>query len=827
MAREILQRAGYSSEPLSGDSGAPPPPAVDVPGTAVRTLPTIYPVLPSSAEVLEEILETLPSSFGFDALEEIPETPFQPLLSPQPGQLPVLSSPEVLLSASSAICSFAAAPLLASPCPPLVLAARSPSPVAPGPVSVAPARSPSPAAPGPVSVAPARSPSPVLSGPLSVATPCSPTRVPSGPSSVNSSRSPSPVVSGPSSVVTPRSPSPVPSDPLSVAFSRSPSPVPSGPLSVVPSRPTSPVQSHSSPVATPCPPSIAASEERSLPVSPNEHQSTPQSEGVDMGGQVIGGSPIGSPTPARTSRKRRGENTRVGASARKRIRGPTVRVASSPAPPGSTIRVASPPATNPVNLPSLTQLSNEVRHALGIKLVKLHPIRPDGTAGPSIEYNANEVTVQNLFRSFTSGERMVSAILLLDAISKRPQSQDHAHGLDLFGPITSLAEIEGPSPIGGVLVASRRAKRFLDNTEIHPSYLRLKTLMSYITLYFALEYAIVPHMRRINPTMGPKEISQRKYRYFYRLLMENSDEHAEEPPDKFAKDISFGKTPWGLTGDLGIAALLMLAVGETGLTMVARATGPLSRGKAWLTTALSADRGWWSFAHAIGPATYRTFFGPRDTHFTAAQLLQMLRVEPLPTITALQINSICQQKKIEVALDAAVPTEAVDSVMWAFAVGECSIAIRRHPTAGLDQKFAEVDVWAWMASMEPLAPAFKFLHASDPEPPVLELDKTIDFFCRFYNKIAIPGRRAVPLSQLRAIHQSSLNPDSLTRQKMKDILADETDTTCDILIFAAPLGLPRMFCGVVFYLKANRLKIYSWAERVAPGLARRAGDVSK
>src|SRR5436853_3871549 len=88
---------------------------------------------------------------------------------------------------------------------------------------------------------------------------------------------------------------------------------------------------------------------------------------------------------------------------------------------------------------------------------------------------------------------------------------------------------------------------------------------------------------------------------------------------KFAVNISFGKIYWSLLQELGVAALLMLAVRDIGLTVIAIAMGLESYSCSCLVVSLSCLRGWWSFVHAIGPATLRMFFGPCNIQYTVQQ----------------------------------------------------------------------------------------------------------------------------------------------------------------------------------------------------------------
>ena len=405
-----------------------------------------------------------------------------------------------------------------------------------------------------------------------------------------------------------------------------------------------------------------------------------------------------------------------------------------------------------------------------------------------------ERVVISLFRTFTSGEKMVNAIHLLDIASKHTQD---------LTPITSLAETEDATPLSRFLIASRKATAFLEDVEMHPFVLRLKALMSYITLYLTLEYAIVPLLKRRMPTAGPRTIDGVKNRYFYNILADRPTDDTRDPPGNFARNISYGKKFWNFVEKLGVAALLLLAVNETGLTVIAKFMGQSSEGTKWLMPALSGARAWWCFAHAIGPATLRTLFGPRDIHYTIPKLLQQLRNEPLPVACIDLINKSCPVRESYLGIGEA-PNEEVAPAVWALDTGESLIPVAWHPHVAPARVLRPGNVWELIPWENVSRPAFEFLR--QPSITSGPGQGAIDFFCNFYNQRAILGRKAVPFRFLAELYRSRPNP--LTLQHFMDILANETSTTCEVFVFAAPLE--HIFCGVVLEPRSNRATIYNW-----------------
>ena len=290
---------------------------------------------------------------------------------------------------------------------------------------------------------------------------------------------------------------------------------------------------------------------------------------------------------------------------------------------------------------------------LEVDLVYLQYLEPNelGSATANIE----QQVVRGLFRNFTNGNKMFRALQVIESVSRPRDNSPQELNLD----VTPFSMIEGASPMTRMLKASRLAHQFLERSDIHQSLLRLKVLMCYITLHLTLEHAIVPQLKHENPKLSPKHIAGMKYSYFYNLLEDEPGTEDREPPPGFRRHIDFGKTFWSFVQETGVAALLMLAAADTGLTIIARAIAPKNKCREGLISALSCSRAWWSFAHAIGPSTLRTCLGPRNIHYTVPQLLQQLCIESLPTASILQINQSCRISDLEITINPQIPNEMI------------------------------------------------------------------------------------------------------------------------------------------------------------------------
>ena len=517
-----------------------------------------------------------------------------------------------------------------------------------------------------------------------------------------------------------------------------------------------------------------------------------ESGDIDMRGRI---SPLGksedgdiqpaTPTPARTSSKRKQKDSATDAPLPKR---PLQHTLPAPITPTRNLE-------NPCHEPPPRQA------ILVVDMVELQYPATEVLGDLTTSTGQQASHAHGLFQTFNNSEKILLALQLLAKVSSTRGAGTLAPGV----PTTALSSfVMGPGT--GMLAASRLARKFLENSEINPALLRLQTLMCYITLHLTLEYTIVPQLQRENPDWGVKRISGRKYAYFYHILNDNPDGDIDTQEigvrSKFGVDIGFGKAYWSLLQELGVAALLMLAVGDVGLTVMARILGSGSENYKSLTLGLSRSRVWWSFAHAIGPATIRTLFGPRDIQYTVPQLLQHLRTEPLPTSSISLINQACQ--KCEIAFATEPPSNEFPPLRWVLEIGEASIKIGRHPhtTPAGPGGLRKVDVWRWLGSVARLSPIFEFLYPPGKADP----DEVVNFFCNFYNRRAIPDRTAVPYTALQKLSEAPRT--GVRTQQRPDILANEEQSNCDLLVFPAPVNT--MVLGVILDPKTTTATIHNW-----------------
>ena len=338
--------------------------------------------------------------------------------------------------------------------------------------------------------------------------------------------------------------------------------------------------------------------------------------------------------------------------------------------------------------------------------------------------------------------------------------------------------------------------------------------MCYITLYLVLEHSIVPELEVKYSEWVPRRIAKRKYAYFHYLLSEiefeetdlDATEHGAK--SKFATNIGFGKLFLKLLQEFGVAALLMLAVCDIGITVVARALGSEGKNHDMVRSAHCCSRGWWCFAHALGPPTFKTLFGHREIRYTATQLLWRLWAEPLPSSTMALINRSCEGIEITLPADLELVNEDLHPIEWVLKVGNKSLAISHHPTpipGGRlhGQQTEKHNVWKWLqtSSLVPKG-VFDFLYPGAGNH--VDSEEAVNFFCKFYNHRAIIGRRAIPTAAFVTL--TGPHWESLNQKDRLDILSNGSQ--CELLVF--PTCIDAVVLGIALYPQKGVALVYNW-----------------
>jgi len=441
---------------------------------------------------------------------------------------------------------------------------------------------------------------------------------------------------------------------------------------------------------------------------------------------------------------------------------------------------------------------------------------PEGVRGPStINLSLNTF----LLNDFGKPENLIKAIKLLSNVSRGAANPS----IDLSSILLAL-EVRGNHLVPNLIATSFRANAHLDDLEKNATANRLKTILSYIIHFLTLEYAIVPELRKENPTQTLKWIEGQKYQYFADMLNAAASSVPTEPEAerkeitgiKVRKHRDYGRVFWEYGQALGIASLLVFAVSDIGLSRV----GSSSRaGIPQLAADLSTDNTWWAFAHSISPPTFRTLFGSCNIAYSVPELLNRIRREPISPTTTIAINKeynalqIPASHRTALDLESEVPT-AVQGRNWEIAIGEQTLPVKRHPTAQalVSENMVRRNLGNWLKN----TPGDEIVEDSNGNSTPFHAFKSllapsdishdlIDFLTNVFNARAIPGRIALPVAH--------------------GVLASFGGTLEEFLngLSAPPGGVPeRVLCpfdveeatiGIVIAASASTIIVYNWVNK--------------
>ena len=526
-----------------------------------------------------------------------------------------------------------------------------------------------------------------------------------------------------------------------------------------------------------------------------------------------------------------------------------------PAPKRATIptsypRLASdlPPVLAPF-LPepssSPTDIDYDGLDNLELELIPIHHDLP-------ISLGTESGLATDLYKEFIDPENIVQALELLCTLSGNEDP-----GSTIVLPVSrALNPFSGGGSGNGIAArmidASRRAQKHLGDADRELALLRMRTLMSYITLFLTMEHVIVPRIRAEHPEWGNRKVDGEKYRYFHQLLTDTSagavggaasvvapaaasavaapapstsatSAVAQAKTTKLRDHIAYGKKFWSYGKELGIASLLMLAVCGTALTKIAKQSEKKTGLVRGMAAALSASQTWWAFAHGIGPHASRALFGVCDVPYTIPTLLHFVQSEPVPATALGKIYERCNEKDLETRFQAASndpspashpgtddPSSDPSSHMGnpssapsffhaaglsaplssltaplssltagagpsglAIAIGDSTIRVNYHPNGDLSGEEVERrNLGHWLAKTpgsktvtDTSNAEVRFAVLKTLLPPSEISPELVEFYCRLYNRRAIPGRKALP----RSFFQQEVRSGTTFRESLEKV----------------------------------------------------------
>ena len=117
---------------------------------------------------------------------------------------------------------------------------------------------------------------------------------------------------------------------------------------------------------------------------------------------------------------------------------------------------------------------------------------------------------------FTNPDNLIKAVTLLSQISSgTPTTVDAT-------TIPSALAVGRENAFSGLLAASHQANAHLSRVDGVIAVTRMKTIMSYLVIYFTLEYAVVQKLKVDYPDKTDQWVNLAKYRLFAEMLNADS-----------------------------------------------------------------------------------------------------------------------------------------------------------------------------------------------------------------------------------------------------------------------------------------------------------------
>lgn len=448
--------------------------------------------------------------------------------------------------------------------------------------------------------------------------------------------------------------------------------------------------------------------------------------------------------------------------------------------------------TSGSNLTSSNPASQSALDQIELELIKY----PDGVRG--VAEMDNFTMNITLYDQFNNPKQMLRAVELLSRISSGNLVSTTVDVSTI--PSTMALTESNRDVLQSLLAASREANDYLRNLKRNVQATRMKAIMSYIILHLTLEHAVVPRIQRDEPDKTAREVQGIKYLRFAEILKESYPESTIDGT-KIRTDSQYGKSFWDYGQALGIASLLLFAVSDIGLTKIGKAS---RSGIPAIAASLTTSGTWWAFAHAIGPAAFRTLFGPRDIAYTIPQLLARIQCEPL----ALPIGEIGDSS----GESRLTPTEFPAVENWKIVIGTDTLEVHRHPRGALKpEQIQKRNLGMWLnntsgddivvdadGNKTPFAP-FKTLL-----PPNNISEQLVNYLTKLYNSKAIPGRIALPYGALAEFFAGG------SFQKFLESLERAAKYGKKLERIVCPFDLETATIGIIIYPITSQAVAYDW-----------------
>ncbi|RPB01465.1 hypothetical protein L873DRAFT_1788344 [Choiromyces venosus 120613-1] len=420
--------------------------------------------------------------------------------------------------------------------------------------------------------------------------------------------------------------------------------------------------------------------------------------------------------------------------------------------------------------------------ALAKQTVSIIPnVHPDlsrlGTKDPHL--------ATKLMETFVKPGNIVKMLKLLAIVS---EDKGKAYGAPAITDIVIHTVGSGFGPVGvgaagaqysSILKTARQAHSYLVACDMPQELGRLRIILSYITLFWTLKYVIEPKIRAENLQLNKKQLEgARNQAFMLELLGENPGSISM---NQFKEYLRYGKFYSEVVDTLGMTAIVMLAVLDTGITTLAKHFGPQSYNLPYLAIILLQNVQWMSLCATVGPVIVECLFTDSKSVYGLPTLQVQLFSHPMSVQNAEELHEAFLKLNHHRLLS--VPdTEMLASKVMAIEEAEMvckpmgisfSVFPNNELLLKLDNYTKNIPLLKWLlehdaedefvivspattlaSNLRILAREVASLLHPGPIHPAL-----ISFFAEAWNQQALPGWHIIPPSYTKKLLNQEYGPD--------------------------------------------------------------------
>lgn len=251
--------------------------------------------------------------------------------------------------------------------------------------------------------------------------------------------------------------------------------------------------------------------------------------------------------------------------------------------------------------------------------------------------------VENLYNGLVSHRNMVQlASLLAELSAHKPDnaSQYSVHELAFKG-------ISAGMTTGGIVTVDIRLEAMLDVARRSQEYaagnmnaeaiVKLKLMLSYLTLYLTMEHGILPWMRADHGVfVSDRTLDSGKLQVLQsRLAQQGKNLKLGTLKD----NVRYGKVLWNVVSMLGVLGLPMLAICGPAVTTLCKENGMTSNHMEVLGSRLACNTTWMCLCQAWAAIAIEGIFTNSARVYSTNQLLRLLLTQPLPAGSIYRLSS--------------------------------------------------------------------------------------------------------------------------------------------------------------------------------------------